>query len=619
MKKSVFLKVGLLTLLVIGMALPAFADTPSTQGQKIHVDQVGYLPDYEKTAIVAGAVGSNEFKVVNADTQEVVFKGTFSAPRQDICSGDTVRKADFSAVTTPGNYIITVDGVGSSYKFQIADNVYYKSFIHTLRSYTLGRCNNAFNDPITGLSIDATAHEKYKTAKVYFTDGISTKGEIVDVSGGWYDAGDFGKYVPTGCISVANILMAYEAQPEKFTKGQMFFPTGITADANLPDVLAEMKYELDWLLKMQRSDGAVYLKTAGKYWPSLDVSPEQDTQNRYIYGLATYNTAMFGATNAMAARIYEKYDPEYAATLLDAAKKAYAYLENHPEAYFRIDENQDSGSGPYNKDTENETKLWLESLKKINPALKLSGDEEERIWLTAELFKTTGDKQYEKTLKSKFENILTLKPKGFSWMNGLALGQWAYLTNDKADSALKNKVKKAFLDYADDTVKLIANDGYGCSLGQNEYTWSSTRVAIAKANMLALAYQLDAKKEYVNGALDQVHYILGRNTNSKSYLTGSGTDMARYPHNRIDLSKGVYVPGHLVNGPNNWPGGDPVQAQCLASGKVPPAKIYFDVRESYSTNEYAIDYDAPVAYILAYFSKPNENLTPEDLKVPVKN
>lgn len=618
--KKVFSKIinlCMFLILMLGMALPIFAAPNTTAGTRIHVDQVGYLPEYPKVAIVVAGSSTNEFKLLNAATKEIVYRGHLSAPRMDTSSKDTVRQADFSAVTSPGKYIVTVDGIGSSYIFEIGDNVYNIPFIHTLRSFTLARSNTAINDPITGLTT-AVGHEKYKVAKIFFTDEVNTAGQVVDVSGGWYDAGDFGKYIPTGGVTVANILLAYEAQPEKFKKGQMFFPENLSPTetvSNMPDVLVEMKVELDWMLKMQRPDGAAYLKTSGRYWPALKTRPEEDVQNQYIYGLSTYGTAILGATNAMAARIYEQYDPQYAATLLNSAQKAFAFLENHPKPLFRIDENQNTGSGPYDKTNENGQRTWLQSVVKEYPGFTITSDAEDRIWIAAELFKTTGNKAYEVYLQQNYATIFAVKPDAFSWMNTLALGQWAYITNKHADDTLKVKVEKAFLDYADTTVKQIAVDGYNCSLRNDEYTWASSRIAIAKGNMLLLAYQVNPKKEYVLGALDQVHYILGRNTNGVSYLTGAGTKTPQNVHNRIHESTGISVPGQLVGGPNNWPGGDPIQEKAISSSKIPPAKVYFDMSGSYSTNEYAIDYTAPVTYILSYFSNPDDKLTQKDIRI----
>lgn len=622
MKKPYYkiLLFGILSLLILCTFSPVSANT-NIPNNKIHVDQVGYLPEYPKIAIVLADTGTNEFKVINTDTNDIVYKGTLSAPQKDVSSGDTVRQADFSTVKAPGTYIVMVDGIGSSYQFKINDNVYYTPLIHTLRSYTLARSNIAMDDPITGLN-HAIDHEQAKKAKVYFSDGISTKGDVLDVTGGWYDAGDYGKYVPTGAISVANILLAYESQPQKFQKGQLFFPEGIALDEkapDMPDVLVEMKCELDWMLKMQRTDGNVYLKTSGPYWSDLNTRPEDDKYPQYVYGLATYNTALYGATNAMAARIYQKYDPAYAEKLLIAAKKAFNFIKVNPKPSFRFDEGQNNGSGPYEKTNENEHKAWIASVKTEQPNLKLAADAEERIWLAAELFKTTGEKQYENYLKKNFADVITIKPKAFSWTNSLALGQWAYVTNPNANSAIKNKVKQAFLAYADNTLKQIASDGYGCALTNNEYTWASNKVTLAKANMLVLAYQLDPKPEYLNGALDQVHYILGRNTNGVCYLTGSGTKPVLNIHNRVRVSTGLYLPGWLAGGPNNHSGGDPLQFKLLASGSVPPAKVYIDARESYSTNENAIDYTAPLTYLLAYFSDFDEKLTSEDIKIFPKN
>jgi endoglucanase len=544
-----------------------------------------------------------------------VYQGVLSEPKEDVSSGDTVRRADFSAVTTPGTYVVSVDGLGSSYKFKIADDIYNIPLVHTLRSYTMSRANIAMDDPITGFK-HGPDHMKAQAAKVMFTDGVSTKGSTLDVTGGWWDAGDYGKYVITGAVTTAQILLAYEAQPEKINNVQLFFPECLAQEPiAMPDTLAEMKWELDWMLKMQRPDGAVYLKATSPYWSGLDTSPEQEDYPQYIFGLDTYNTAAFGAANALAARVYQKYDAAYAAKLLDASKKAFAYLKAHPESSRRDDPNQDRGSGAYNKLPENERKGWVETVKRDYPSVKLTGDEEERVWLAAELFKTTGDKEYEQYLKDKLGDVLVIRPTVFTWTNSLALGQFAYCTSQNADSDLQSKVKTSFLQYADKVVKDIADNGYNCSLLSTEYTWASNRVAVNKGNFLTLAYQLDPKKAYLDAALDQVHYALGRNATGYCYLTGNGSNPTRFVHNRMRVSTGVYVPGFLTGGPNNWQGGDPLQLELLALGTTPPAKLYFDITESYSTNENCIDFSASIAQLLYYFANVNGNLTPEDIKV----
>src|SRR5690606_6846067 len=132
-------------------------------------------------------------------------------------------------------------------------------------------------------------------------------------------------------------------------KGQLRFPEGLESDVpELPDVLAEVKFELDWLLKMQRPDGAVYHKVSGLQWPGM-IKPEADTQPRYVFGMSTYGTGMFAGAMAMGARIYEPFDAAYAAVLLEAAERAQSYLERNPDVQFLTSDRQDGGSGAYGK------------------------------------------------------------------------------------------------------------------------------------------------------------------------------------------------------------------------------------------------------------------------------
>src|SRR5690606_10337700 len=144
-----------------------------------------------------------------------------------------------------------------------------RAFFDTLRSYTLGRSDVAMDDPITGLRHEP-GHRQDAAAIHDIDHPHAARGSVVDVSGGWYDAGDYGKYTTPGAVTVAQLMLAYELNAERFAKGQLRFPEGLESDVpELPDVLAEVKFELDWLLKMQRPDGAVYHKVSGLQWPGM--------------------------------------------------------------------------------------------------------------------------------------------------------------------------------------------------------------------------------------------------------------------------------------------------------------------------------------------------------------
>ena len=562
----------------------------ATGDPSLHVDQVGYLTGQKKFAIVSGHSGES-FWLVDAKTNQTVYEGKLSAAKHDDNSGEELSRADFTVFDTPGIYRLVV-GDKASYDFAVGDNVYAVPLVQNLRSFTLSRSNTAMNDAITGLRI-AQGHPQTSRAEVYYSDNVTQKGNHIDVSGGWYDAGDYGKYIPTGALAAAELMLAYEMNPDHFTKGQLFFPQGVTNNSNMPDILNEVKWEIDWMRKMQRPDGSTYHKVAGANWPGFEASPDSDTQPFYIYGHSTFGTAMYGACLAVGARVYKNYDNNYAALLLDRAKYAWQYLSQTPSPIYRTDAGQENGSGPYGK----------------------NGDIEERLWLAAELFKTTGDKQFENYLKDQQSGNLTQRPRFFSWDNTLALAQYAYITSQNADSNLKERTRRAFLEYADEICRKIEQDGFDCALSREEYTWASTKNTVTMGDILLMANQISPKKEYVEGALAQLHYLFGCNALNKSFMTGVGDNPPEHPHNRIHTSTGAYVPGLVVGGPNFVSGGDPDQTNLLSSGNIPPAKAYLDVLMSWSTNEYAIDYTAAASFMLAYFAKSEPNMQAEQLKL----
>jgi len=549
-------------------------------GKDIKVNQVGYLPDAPKIAVLEGHADADRFMVVDAATMAVVHEGEIGPAHLDVHSGERVRHLDFTPLAEEGEYAVVVPGAGSSRKFRIARNVYYAPFFDALRSYTLGRSGLAIDDPVTGFR-HAAGHTQDAEAKLDIDHPHAPAGTVVDVSGGWYDAGDYGKYVPPGAVTAAQLLLAYERRPEKFGVGQLKFPPGFERDVpGLPDVLAEVKYELDWLLKMQRPDGAVYHKVSGLTWPGM-IRPEEDTQPRYVFGMTTYGTGMFAGAMAMAARVYEPFDAGYAARLLGAAERAFGFLEANPRLIVLKSEHQDNGSGGYDK----------------------NGDEDDRFWAAAELLKTTGDPKYDAYIREKLPHLLQRDPIIIGWGSTIALGQFAYATAEAGDPEIKAKIAQRLVKAADDIVGRIGRDGYRYSLTSNEYSWASVKNGLAKAQLLLLAHELEPKETYLHGALDQLHYTLGRNAVGTTYLTGSGTEMPDHPHNRLIISTGTYIPGLLVGGPNKF-GGDPQLDRLLERESPPPAKAYLDVSGSWASNEYAIDYNAPLVFVLTWFAEP---------------
>ncbi|MGO4695024.1 glycoside hydrolase family 9 protein [Paenibacillus sp. 2TAB26] len=547
------------------------------QGMQVKVDQVGYGTAHAKFAIVEGELPSEaEFSLVDSNGN-TMFTGSLSEPLADAASQKTIRRADFSSFQTAGEYKLLVAGAGSSYPFVIGDAPYDDALAALLRSYTLQRSGVTIDDPITKLKQTA-GHLQDAQAEIFFDDGVSHKGDLIDVSGGWYDAGDYGKYIPPAAVTVAQLLLAYDLNPEAFPAGQLKLPEGLkTANSSLPDILEEVRYELEWMLRMQRADGAVYHKVSGSAWTGF-VTPDTDTQTRYVYGLSTYGTAQFAGATALASRIYKTFDQKFSNRLLAAAEKAQSYLSANEAAAFRQDPMQDNGSGGYGKQT----------------------DAEERMWALAELFRTTGNSSYSDVLTSRFDYLLKSSPQAVNWANAQLLGQWAYYGAEKADEQWKELIRTAVIDRAKELVARSEADGYFNLLNAEEYTWASVKSGAAYGCILLIANLMKPEEASFRAtALEQLHHVFGRSATGFSYVTGIGSQYPLEPHHRINAATGVLIPGLVVGGPNRY-GGDPDLDAVKDS--LAPAMAYLDVRGSYSSNEYAIDYNAPVILLASFFA-----------------
>jgi len=558
---------------------PTPTETPVEAGTDVLVDQVGYHPEETGRGVVRAETSA--CFVLNAETGDTVAAASLSNPIEATHAGETVRHAAFE-VSDPGEYVLATDTGAESVPFTVGEGVGGTVLAEAVRHYTLQRANAAIDDPITGLERDA-GHPQDRTAEMYFSDAFHEKGDTLDVHGGWYDAGDYGKYVPPAAVTVAQLLLAYEWHPAVFETGAFAVSEALVGGDTdgVPDLLAEVRYELEWLERMQRPDGAVYHKVAGQSFPELDTAPSEDTQTRYVFGLSTFGTAMYAGAMAMAARVYDPFDTAFANRLLGNAEGAFGYLEETPDPAFRFDEGQDDGSGPYRKDA----------------------DRTERFWAGAELLKTTGESGYEDYLGDTLGDQFGAAPSPVSWADTRLLGQWAYYTADAGTASRKSTVEDAVRSRAGEVRDRVERDGYRVALTAEEYDWGSTRVALAKGNLLWMAHEMDADPRDARAARDQVHYVLGRSTTGYAYVTGAGERFPENVHDRVDLSTGIRIPGQLVGGPND-DGDDPVTEAYIEAEDPPPAKAYLDDEEAYSVNEPAIDYAAPLVFALANVVSP---------------
>lgn len=536
---------------------------------KVKVNQVGYRKDDAKLAVFSDLEeGDNTFSVVDVESGASVYEGQMTEPVDNAAAGETNCQGDFTAVKTAGTYQIVTGKGEESYPFAIGDNLYDEPFQNIVRMLYMQRCGTALDQSVAGDFSHPLCHGE--DAVIYGTD------TRIDVSGGWHDAGDYGRYVVPGAKAVADLLLAYEKNPQAFGDA-----CGIPESGDgVNDALQEAKYELDWMLKMQDSSGGVYHKVTGKVFPGT-VRPEDETAELVVSPLSNTATADFAAVMAMAGRIYGAEESgaykDYADTCLAAARKAWTYCEEH----------QDEGGF-------------------VNPADIVTGEypdgnsKDEYFWAAAELYKATEESRYkDKTaeLLGGMENI-----GGLGWTDVAGYGAYAALTTPalKADSSnLLKDIENAFLAAAEDVVRVSGENGYMINR-KDAYEWGSNMGIANSGMLLCLANEIRPNEEYMACAKNHLNYLFGVNAVGYCFVTGTGTLSPEHTHHRPSQALGKCMPGMLVGGPDSALE-DPYAKAVLAD--TPAAKCYVDNDQSYSCNEVTIYWNSPLIYLLAATQK----------------
>lgn len=566
MKKEMF---GFILPAVL-LAARVFAD-PSLD---IKVDQVGYLPDQPKSAFITSDKTRGIFRVRRASDNQIVFRGKLAQPVKDPDSGDTLREADFSGFHETGEFYVTVPGVGESFRFRISPDVYSDAYYLCMRSYYGQRC---------GIQVDlGPRFPQYHHAACHTQDGFfhpsSGKSGFKAAGKGWHDAGDYGKYIVNSGISTATLLWAYEWFPEKSGAIRLDLPE---SGNGLPDILNEIKWNLDWMLTMQDGDGGVWHKLTTEKFCGFVAPEKDDGGKRYIIGTgkppykSSGATADFAAVMAMAARVYQPFRPQYAAECGKAAEKAWQWLKGRPDVTFSNPPGVFTG-GYGDADC---------------------GDE--ILWASAELFRLTGKPEYGVYFVEHYRGypVSDLWPQAWATVANLGLWDYVFSGREEADAETVLDIENQTLSAADRIVAASARTGYHHSLRQANYIWGSNAVAANFGVLLLAADRMKPNPGYVSTSLENLHYLFGRNTFGLCFVTQLGSYSVMHPHHRPSAALGLPRPwpGLLAGGPNQYPG-DAVLRQLP---KGPPARSYVDEEGSFSSNEVAINWNAPLVLLLA--------------------
>jgi len=545
----------------------------ATAAPAIKVNQVGFLPAAQKLAVVTDT-GAARFAVLDAASGKTVLEGALGAPATWDASSEAARLADFSALRTPGRYRLRVAGVPDSPVFAIDAQAYRALDAAAIRAYTINRAGIALPPAVAGAWARPAGHPDTQVA-VHPSAASSKRpaGTIISSPKGWYDAGDYNKYIVNSGISTYTLLAAYEHYPAWFDKLAVRLPE---SGNGLPDLLNEALWNLDWMITMQDpDDGGVYHKLTNKAFDGM-VMPDKASAPRFVVQKTTAAALDFAATMAAASRVlapFDKQQPGRSARYLAAAEAAWAWAQAHPAVLY--EQPADILTGAYGD-------------KRVD---------DEFSWAAAELLATTGKAVY------RAQALAAGSPEQLEpgWADVRPLG-WITLARPgtRASNADNEAARRALLSAADRLAARRLASPYRVSMAAKDFVWGSNAVLLNQAMVLAAAHGVQPRADYLDAAQSALDYVLGRNGPGMAFVTGFGTVSPQHPHHRPSEADGIEapVPGWLVGGPN--PGQQDLQG-CGA--KAYPSKLpalsYLDDVCSYASGEVAINWNAPLVYVAA--------------------
>lgn len=542
----------------------------------IRLNQIGFYTDQQKLAIIVGKQNPVEFSLWDNSQKELVYTGVTKNLDEKTLSGNSVSLADFSDFDKSGEYVLILDKQVKSYPFKIANNINNELAKASLKAFYFQRASTALDEEFAGLWNRVLAHRDDKVM-IHPSAASSThpEGSLISAPFGWYDAGDYNKYIVNSGITVGTLLSLYEDYEAFFISQNLNIPE---SKNQIPDILDEIKWNLDWMIAMQDADdGGVYHKLTTAKFEGM-ITPELAISQRFVVAKSTAATLDFAAVMAQASRVYKSFYPEKSIIYLKAAEKAWNWAVANPNT-------------TYNQKALNET---------YDPDITTGayGDQvldDEWIWAASELYITSHNLRYWEYLKVANQDFQLPAWNEVSW-----LGFYSLLRHEQQLSQVPKEwlstVKINLLEAARKLVTAETGNAFQVPMGSDskDFVWGSNAVASNQGILLLYAYHYSSEHSFFAAAQNNLDYILGRNATGYSYVTGFGSKSPQYPHHRLTVSKPDLppLPGFLVGGPN--PG---QQDGCNYSSSFAD-ESYTDESCSYASNEIAINWNAPFAYLV---------------------
>jgi hypothetical protein len=567
----------------------------------INVNQAGYFTGGPKLAVASIASDDPVAWILVNGAGYVVDHGRTTVFGRDLDSGQNVHLIDFSDTPETGEGFELQTSSLTSRPFAIDDGIYATLGSDALRYFTLNRSGIELTEDFAGEWARPAGHRS--DAEVTCYQGLDA-GEnywegcdyVLDAAGGWYDAGDYGKYVVNGGISAWTLLFLYEQMGEYYPDGSLALPAA-ESDNGVSDLLDEARWEIEFLLSMQVPEGQpqagmAHHKLHSMQWDPIPFLPPTEMDNdlehtaagagRYLFPPTTAATLNLAAVGAQCARVFEDVDPAFAEECLVAAERAWEAAQANPKAFLEDPVPGNGGGDYYDGDV---------------------GDE--FFWAAAELFTTTGDQAYLDAVRdSRYYLTVSLWFGPMDWGHTATLGTLTLATvpNDLDANELA-KAQEAIVDAADFYLLIADGEGYGMPLFG--FPWGSNAAVLNTGILLGVTHDLTGEAQYLETMVDVMDYLLGRNPLNFSYVTGYGSAFVQHPHhrfwaNRPDEGWPAPPPGVVAGGANES-ADDTVAVAAELLDRAPAAR-YIDDIEAYSTNEVTINWNAPLAWVATYLN-----------------
>jgi endoglucanase len=582
----------------------------------IVVDDFGYRPDAAKVAVIRDPVtGFDEgqsfepgasYALVDAFSGEHVFEGPlvpWNAGTEDASSGDRVQWFDFSPVTAPSSYYVldTERGVRSPV-FVVSKDVYREVLKHALRTFFYQRAGFAKDAAHAGPGwADAASHlGTGQDGEARLFSAPNDAATARDVSGGWYDAGDFNKYTNWTADYVIDLFRAYRERPEIWGDD-----LGIPESGNgVPDIVDEAKWGLEWLVKMQNEDGSLLsiVGLASGSPPSAATGPSR-------YGSPSTSATLSGASAfAFSATVLKALGGEhatYAEDLRTRAERAWVFADQNPNLVFM---NNDAATGS-------------SGLGAGQQEVDDAGRRNKKLQAASHLFELTADTQYQTYFDQNYAQTSFISTGyTYGWEEFLQESLLLYTTLPGATASVATDILDTY------QAGVLGGDNLPAHRGQLDpyraplqtYTWGSnaTKARVGLVHHSFVKYGLTAApaEELLAAAESYVHYFHGVNPLGLVYLTNMGALGAERSANEIfhtwfangsaawdSVGESTYgpPPGFLAGGPNpsyDWDGCCPDSCGGTACGAAapsppkgqPPQKSYLDFNDSWPLNSWSV-------------------------------